>query len=206
MGSNAKVSIVVLLLVAACSGANETELFGPTKQGGSGATPIGGSSGDDGASSSSSSGGSSSDGTSSSSSSTSSSSSSSSSGGDTGKDAGAAPPPPPAPACTAEIEPNNEADRATLFTSCIEGTLKKSDIDYAEIVAPAQTTKLSIAHEETGGKVSYRVFINGLPFPAFTGDAPEYIPAVTSATYRIQMQPSGTGSGTRTYRLAVTFE
>lgn len=205
MGSNAKVSIVVLLLVAACSGANETELFGPTKQGGSGATPIGGSSGDDGASSSSSSGGSSSDGTSSSSSSTSS-SSSSSSGGDTGKDAGAAPPPPPAPACTAEIEPNNEADRATLFTSCIEGTLKKSDIDHAEIVAPAQTTKVSIAHEETGGKVSYRVFINGLPFPAFTGDAPEYIPAVTSATYRIQMQPSGTGSGTRTYRLAVTFE
>ncbi len=125
--------------------------------------------------------------------------------GEADKAAGAAAPPPPA-SCTMEVEPNNEAHRATRFAACIDGSLKKSDVDFVEIVAPARTTKVSIAHEESGGKVSYRVYIDGMPLSAFTGDAPDYIPAVASATYRFQIQPSGAGGGARTYRLDVSFE
>lgn len=203
MRSSTKVSLVCVLFLAACSGAKETELFGPAAQGASGTTPIGGSSEDDAGSAPSRSEGSSDEGSGGRGGSDGSSSSSSSGGGH--DDAGA-PPPPPAPACTKEVEPNNEANRATSFTSCIEGSLKKSDVDFVEIVAPAQTTKITIAHEDDGGKIAYRAYINGMPFPAFTGDAPDYIPAVTSATYRFQIQPFGSSSATRSYRLTVTFE
>lgn len=203
MTSTTKVPLLVLLAlgaVAACSGAKETELFGPPAQGAAGTTPIGGSSDEDAGSASSgehaggenggASGG-----------------SSSSSGGGASKDAGAPPPPPPSgPICTAEVEPNNEGDRATPFMACVTGTLKKSDVDFVEIFAPANASKVVITHEETGGKVSYRVYINGLPFPSFTGDAPDYIPAVTGATYRFQLQPSGSGSAMRSYRLSVSFD
>lgn len=196
MSSAAKVSVLCLLLVAACSGADETELFGVPPQESNPTTPIGGSS-DAGSSSSS-------DGSSSGGETTNGGGSggSSSSSGATSEDAGT----PPPPACAIEVEPNGSAGSATPFTSCIDGSLKKGDVDFVEIKAPAQATKIAIGHTETGGKVSYRVYINGMPFPAFTGDAPDYIPGVTSATYRFQIQPSGNANGTRTYRLTVSFE
>jgi hypothetical protein len=204
MRSSTKVSLVCVLFLAACSGAKETELFGPAAQGASGTTPIGGSSEDDAGSAPSRSEGPSDEGAGESGGG-SGGSSSSSSGGGHHDDAGA-PPPPPAPACTKEVEPNNEANRATAFTSCVDGSLKKSDVDFVEIVAPPQTTKITITHEDGGGKIAYRAYINGMPFPAFTGDAPDYIPAVTGATYRFQIQPFGSSNATRTYRLTVTFE
>lgn len=199
-------SVLALLLVTACTGAASSELFdpvsderSPTEPSSPGADPGSSSSG-------SSSGGATSSSSSSSSSSSGGSSSGSTSSGGTQKDAGPPPPPPP-PACQSESEPNDSMQNADVFKSCVTGVIKGRDIDYLSTVAPATAKQIGIVHNETGGKIAYRVFVNGVPYPAFTDEPPASIPAVPNATYVFQLQPSGQSTtGDRTYELEVSFQ
>lgn len=119
------------------------------------------------------------------------------------KDAGS---PPPAPACASESEPNDSLQAADTFKSCITGGLKGRDVDFVSTVAPATTKQVAIAHGESGGKVSYRVFVNGVPYPSFTEDPPSSLPATPNATYTFQIQPTGQSTGDRSWKLEVTFQ
>lgn len=200
MSARRNLSVLALLFVTACTGAASSDLFepvtdqeAPTDPSPAAADPESSSGGTSGGStsSSSSSGGGSSSGT-------------TSSGGAT-KDAGA--PPPPPPKCASESEPNDGFQAADTFTACIEGTLKGRDIDYVSTVAPGATKKISILHNESGGKVAYRVYVNGVPYPSFTEEPPASIPATPNAKYTFQLQPSGQSTtGDRTWKLEVSFQ
>lgn len=190
-------SALSLVVVTACTGAASSDLFDETAE--QAPTDPAPSSADPGSSSS---------GTSSSSSSSSSSSGGGSSSGTTSsggpsKDAGS---PPPAPACASESEPNDSLQAADTFKSCITGGLKGRDVDFVSTVAPATTKQVAIAHGESGGKVSYRVFVNGVPYPSFTEDPPSSLPATPNATYTFQIQPTGQSTGDRSWKLEVTFQ
>jgi hypothetical protein len=115
--------------------------------------------------------------------------------------------PPPKPSCTDEGASNDTLAKATPFDACLTGKVAAADIDYGAIVAPKSATKIAIDHEEVGGKVSFRIFINGVAAtPAFTGDPPD-IAVIPGATYQFQMRTSPTNSaGERTYVLRVRFE
>lgn len=201
MEARRTVSLFALLVVAGCSGATETELFGPATQDRSTTEPTG-SSGDTGAA------------TGESGQATPSTSSDPAPPTKQGDENGNAkgdsqtppPPPPPTSSCVAEIEPNDGPELANAFTSCFSGALKRGDLDYARIVAPANATTMKIEHTEDGGSVWYRIYVNGTPYPAFTGQAPSYIPAIAGARYDFEMSPSTMGGGNRSYQLNVTFE
>ena len=82
----------------------------------------------------------------------------------------------------------------------------RTDLDYATFVAPPDAKKIEIKHTEDGGRVWYRVYVDGFALPAFDEDMPAYVPAVAGATYLIQMSPARGGSANRTYELHVTFD
>lgn len=193
MSARSSLFALSLLFATACTGAASSELFDPaTEQAstepGAGAETGNGANGGSGAAEPS--------------------SSSSSSGGPSGgggdKDAGA--PPPPPPECLDEKEPNDAFNKANTFTSCITGKVKGRDVDYVQIVAPKNAAELAIDHSESGGKVAYRVFVDGVPYPAFTNDAPDALPATPGATYTVQIQPAGGTAGDRTWKLEVSFQ
>jgi len=193
MDSRFTVSVFVLLLACGCSGADETELFGPAAQGQSANEPAPAPS-DDGTPASS--GGATQTG-----------GTTNTAGNDDQKkaDGSQQTTPPATSACTAEVEPNNERDEATSFTSCLSGTLKHDDVDHGGTTAPATATKMTIAHDESGGSVWYRISVDGTPYPAFTGNLPTFIPVKAGAHYDFEMSPAG-GNASRTYKLNVTFE
>lgn len=191
-------SIVALLLASACSGAASMELFDPISQGSSPAAPIVGRN-DDGSSSTS---GASSGGPSLP---TPPPPNGGSSGGSSGADA-SAPPPPPVDACIVENEPNDGPEQTEWFTECFKGAVKKGDVDYASISAPATATKISIAHKETGGDVRYRVYVNGISMGTVSDDPGGFVPVFGGGTYSFEMTPVGTSSAARKYQLTVTFE
>ncbi len=172
-----------LALLAACSGASETELFEPARsqqsgtEPGSGTSPVGNSSGG------------------------------SSTKPPPPPDAGTTPPPPPPVVCSEEADGNNKISDATPFAGCLTGKVEENDVDYGETTAPITAMKVTIEHEETGGKVSYRVYINGVAAtPAFTGAAPA-VKAVPGAKYQFRMSTSpANDDDERTYTLRVTFE
>ena len=207
MSLRGHLSVFATLFATSCSGAASTELFDLTGQDDDATEPVGGSASDPfqrddaatgGPTSGSGNGG-----------------GSTSSGGpsdgddeDDGKDKdddGDAPPPPPR-GCVAESEPNDDDDEANTFTSCFAGALARSDLDYATIVAPPDAKRIEIEHTENGGRVWYRVYVDGFALPAFDEDMPAYVPAVAGATYLIQMSPARGGSANRTYELHVTFD
>jgi hypothetical protein len=132
--------------------------------------------------------------------------------------AGLAPPSPPtppaAPGCSADVEPNDTADHATVFMSCITGELASSkDVDFFRIVAPAKVAKMVVKHTETKGKVLYRVSRDvGLPLvfsTSFTEDAPA-MQSTPGAVYVFRLSfpggNEGKGGGERPYDLQVSFE
>lgn len=201
MKTRRSATIVALLFASACSGATSTELFEDVGQESVPAAPIVGREDETsrGSSGSASSG------------SSSSSSPSSSSGGSgapqpgPAEDAGA-PPPPPVPGCTAETEPNDGPAQTEWFTECFKGSVKRDDHDYASISAPVTASKVTIKHQENGGDVRYRIYINGVPYDTFEDDAPDFIPVFGGATYSFEMSADGGGGAIRTYELEVTFE
>lgn len=198
MAVRRSLSIAALFIVSACSGATSTELFDGVSQESNPAAPI---AGEDPGSGSSSSG--STDGT------------SPSSGGTSGNTSSGNPPPagpdggtpPPAGGCVAEQESNDGPELTNWFTECFTGAVKKGDIDYASVSAPITAKRIDVKHEETGGGVLYRMYVNGVAYDSFSTDSPTFIPVFGGATYSFEMSPfGGGGAGNRTYTLTVKFE
>lgn len=116
------------------------------------------------------------------------------------------PPPPPGTKCKAEVEPNNNEGAATVFTTCIEGSVKGGDTDYVTIFAPDNIDEIVITHAENGGKVVYQVAIEDDIVEQFTDEVPE-IEAVGGAKYTFRVRPAGGNNGTeRKYSLDVKFK
>lgn len=115
--------------------------------------------------------------------------------------------PPPPPACTAEVEPNQRPSQATAFDACLTGAVQRDDVDYGTITAPMTATKIEMEHEEVGGNVAFRIYVNGAPAtPEFTGDPPD-IAVIPGGTYAFRMRASPSNSNAqRTYVLRVKFE
>ncbi len=111
---------------------------------------------------------------------------------------------PEAAKCTPPIEPNDSIGNATPFTSSFCGKIDgPGDIDFAKFVVPAGATGLAITHDEKGGKVAYRYYLNGVLLPV-QGDG---IPAIAGVTYTVQIKLAANSNvGDRpTYQLNVFF-
>ena len=110
--------------------------------------------------------------------------------------------------CATESEPNDSLLGADPFDRCIRGGLPAADDDdFAKTTAPpGAVKKLVIKTEQSGGKVSYRLFVNGAPVMSFTDDPPESLPTIPGATYAFRMQPAGDAPGPRAWKLEVAFE
>lgn len=115
----------------------------------------------------------------------------------------AAPTPPAAPAsCTQEVEPNNDAAQATPFTSRFCGRIDNgSDADFASFVVPANANAITLTHSEKGGDVTYRYFANGVPI---LGDDP-VLPAIPGTTYTVRTTSTNGGGKHPTYEIDVSF-
>jgi hypothetical protein len=111
----------------------------------------------------------------------------------------------PKPACVAESVDNDEFKSADEFDSCISGKLIGRDVDYVSIVAPANATQVFINHTESGGKVSYKVFVNGFT-ASFTDTPPDEIPAIPNAKYTFKVETPYGSTGDRDWKLEVTFQ
>lgn len=185
----------LLMAVIGCGGAEESELFGPEASGGAPSTNTPAANTD----------------------STNPSSPSATGGGSSADDVEAPATPAPndpgsapdpgaqKPVCTAESLDNDEFRRADEFDACIAGKLTLKDVDFVSIVAPANAKRVSIKHTEVGGKVSYRMFVNGFTM-TFTDTPPEEIPAIPNARYTFKLEPAGGTIGDRDWQLEVTFQ
>lgn len=121
-------------------------------------------------------------------------------------DPGTAPDPgTPKPVCAAESLDNDELRKADEFDACIAGKLVGKDIDYVAIVAPPNAKQVFIKHTETGGKVAYKMFVNGFS-ASFTDAPPEEIPAIPNARYTFKLEPAGGTIADREWQLEVTFQ
>ena len=112
--------------------------------------------------------------------------------------------PPAADACTQEIEPNNDLVRATPFKERLCGKIDSAtDVDYGRIIVPAKATTLTFKHSEKNGRLNYRFFLNSVPI-----QANEEINVLPGATYSVQIRPpTGGGGGDRPqYELEVAFQ
>jgi hypothetical protein len=117
----------------------------------------------------------------------------------------ATPDPDPAPSCTHTAEPNNDLGHATTFTTSLCGKIDSaSDVDFGSFVVPAGKTQISIKHDEQGGKVAYRYYLQGILLP-LAGDGMIVIPGLT---YSVQMKlsPSSNAADRPTYQLDVSFK
>lgn len=157
------------LLAAACSGASESDVLGPATAQSSSPTepsPSNGAAPSGGAPSGTTGGG----------------------DGAGTSDAGAA---DGGEACTREVEPNDDIDEATPFTSRLCGRIaSRNDVDYATFVVPENAETLSYKLSESGGNVALHVYVNGAPLPIATGQ----IRAIPNATYQFEMRLSQSGS------------
>jgi hypothetical protein len=181
-------SLVALLLVSACAAATPTELFAPADAAVLLPTePVSGTSGDPDASSPM--------------------PPPSSGDGDSPADGGVSETSSPPPdGCLVEKEPNDDPEHTEWFTHCFEGTVKKDDTDFASIRAPQTAARLTIEHQETGGPVRYRLYMNGLGIGSFTSKPPDFLPAFGGVTYSFEISTAGSSAAARHYELTVTFE
>jgi hypothetical protein len=115
-------------------------------------------------------------------------------------------PPTQQEACTQESEPNNDVDNATSFTSGLCGKIgNQNDVDYGTFDVPGDAKGITITHAETGGKVTYRFALDGVPIP-LQGDQ---LKAIPGATYTVQIRLDRSGGGTGGlpgYELYVSFK
>ncbi len=113
------------------------------------------------------------------------------------------------PTCATEVEPNNNRGSATPFTSCVSGKLSSgSDVDNLTVKAPANAKAMTVKSTGTGGRIQYTLTGGG-----FFGineqwtadeDAPE-IRVTPDESYTITVR-SGGGGGERTWKVEVAFE
>ena len=116
---------------------------------------------------------------------------------ETGSDAS-----PPDETCTQEVEPDDNFDRATPFTARFCGQLSSAtDVDFGQFVVPQGAKSLSITHAETGGKVAYRYYKNGVLLP-ITAE----IAATPGIVYGVSIRlAAGSKTDTPIYKLNVAF-
>lgn len=188
----------MLIAVAGCGGAEESDLFGPEASGAN--TP----------SSASDTPASSTDSTTPSPGSSSSSSTPSPSDPAPADpkpgDPGTAPNPgTPQPTCAVEGLANDEFKLADEFDSCIAGKLIDKDVDFVSTVAPANAKQILIEHSEKGGKVAYKVFVNGMS-ATFFDTPPADLPAIGGAKYTFKVERPFASTGDREWELKVTFQ
>jgi hypothetical protein len=188
--------ISVLIAVAGCSGAEESDLFGPEASGGNAPS----SSSDTPATSSDSTTPSPGTG------------SSPSAPSDPApadpkpSDPGTAPDPgTQQPVCAVEGLANDEFKNADAFASCISGKLIDKDVDYVSTVAPANAKQILIEHSEKGGKVAYKVYVNGMS-ATFFDTPPADLPAIGGAKYTFKVERPYGSTGDREWELKVTFQ
>ena len=113
--------------------------------------------------------------------------------------------PDPMPKCPQEAEPNNDINKATLFTTSLCGQIgTASDVDFVSFVVPAGKTEVAIKHDAKGGKIAYRYYLQGIYLP-IGGDGMKVIPG---ATYSIQMKLSPTSASTDrpSYQVDISFK
>lgn len=104
--------------------------------------------------------------------------------------------------CLPEAEPNDALEKATVFTQTLCGTLSPADpIDWVAFVAPADAKAIRVSHKESGGKVGYRVYINGALAALQSIDAIGRVEP--GATYHLQARL--TGNAPAAYELKVDF-
>lgn len=113
---------------------------------------------------------------------------------------------PQTAACTPEVEPNDDVEHATPFTSGMCGNIDTpNDVDYGVFDVPADARSITVKHTETGGKVAYKFSLDGVPI-ALQGDQ---LRAVPGATYVVQIRLDRSGGGNGglpSYELYVSFK
>lgn len=115
------------------------------------------------------------------------------------------------PACTPEIESNDDPARANALLSCVTGVLESpDDTDVFRTVVPGGARRMRIQHKETGGKVHYRVseenaFIFGLDFTLVEDDHVLDVRPGMSLVFRVSFTRIGKDDPRR-YELAIAFE
>jgi hypothetical protein len=189
----ASLGIALLIAVAGCSGAEESELFGAEAKGGASSSTDTPATSTDSTTPAPGSGGSSS-------------TEEPAPPAPTPTDPGTAPAPgTPKPVCVAESVDNDEFKSADAFDACITGKLTARDVDYVSIIAPATAKQVFIKHSESGGKVAYKVFVNGFT-ATFTDTPPDDLPAVPSAKYTFKVENAFGTTGDRDWKLEVSFQ
>jgi len=119
------------------------------------------------------------------------------------------PPTEPEPeACVTEKENNNSAATANEFKTCFKGQLANSgDVDWGSFTVPAGTKTTAWTHKESGGKVTYRFQVEGIPVDIGPGADGE-LKLQAGATYvvRVGVQTGSGGSGAKTWELNLSFK
>lgn len=116
-----------------------------------------------------------------------------------------APDQPAAPACTPEVEPNNDFAHASPFTDSVCGKIgSAADIDDVSFVVPNDADVVRVQHTEMNGRAAYRYFRDGAAVTLDNGE----LEVVPGATYVIQVRldKSNGGSGSLpSYEIDVAF-
>lgn len=121
--------------------------------------------------------------------------------------------PAPAPECPNEQEPNNQADQATPFTSCIKGELSGwTDTDNLVITVPEGAAEMDIDHINPDGVIQYSVTSGGgqggSSNMSFSDQAPKTkVKPGTKYTFTLKWDNNGQGAvdDKRSYAIRVAF-
>ncbi len=123
-----------------------------------------------------------------------------------------------ASSCTKETEPNDDASKATEFTTCVTGELNGwTDVDTLAITAPTGVTHMVVDHMESKGTIRYAVSVRQASGSTgtsnfnmtFTDQAPR-TKITPGETYLFSLKWDNNGQGdvkvARPYVVRVTFE
>jgi hypothetical protein len=107
------------------------------------------------------------------------------------------------PACTKEVEPNDTMKNATPFTSSFCGQIAtKGDVDYGKIIAPANAKRMKYTVTSPDGKLTWRLYADGIPMP----DEATAAMAIPGATYTFELSQTPGSGGHPSYEVDVTFD
>jgi hypothetical protein len=117
------------------------------------------------------------------------------------------------PECSAEAEPNDDAEQPTEFTGCIKGALTTwTDVDNLAITAPGDVTEMIVDNVQPDGVIKYAVMTPQGSQSNFTMSFTEKPPPATitpGQTYVFQLKWDNNGQGkvsdNRTYAIRVGF-
>jgi hypothetical protein len=118
---------------------------------------------------------------------------------------------PPKGTCAAEVEPNNNRNNPNLFTSCVSGKLATAtDVDNLVVKAPTIAKSMVIKSSGTGGRIQFSVnggnFLLGVNETWTEDDEAPTVPVVPDETYSFQVRTGSNSGGERAWKLEVVFE